>query len=80
MASLKESEDAMSMAQMSVKLMNKRVHCDADIVGMVMAQLPLKVAIKKWGEKAKYVVISEMKQLHWRNSYMPKHWCELSKG
>jgi hypothetical protein len=21
-----------------------------------------------------------MRQLHWRSSYKPKHWCELSKG
>ncbi len=79
-ASLKESKDAMSMAQMSVKLMNKGVHQNADVVGMVMAQLSLKAAIKKWGDKAKYAVITEMKQPHWRNSYKPKHWHELSKG
>ncbi len=76
----KESKDAMSMAQMSVKLMNKGEHQNADVVGMAMAQLSLKAAIKKWGDKAKYAVTAEMKQLHWRNSYMPKHWCKLSKG
>jgi hypothetical protein len=79
-ASLKKSKDAMPVAQMSVNLMNKRVHQNADIVGMVMAQLSLKAAIKKWGDEAKYAVIAEMKQLHWRNSYKPKHWHELSKG
>ncbi len=47
---------------------------------MVMAQLSLKAAIKKWGDEAKYAVTAEMKQLHWRNSYKPKHWHELSKG
>jgi hypothetical protein len=40
-ASLKESKDAISTAQMFVKLMNKGVHQNADIVGMVMAQLSL---------------------------------------
>ncbi len=79
-ARLKESKYAMSMAQRSVKLMNRGVHCNADVVGMVMAQLSLTAAIKKWGEKAKYVVTTEKKQLHWRNSYKPKHWRELSKG
>jgi hypothetical protein len=79
-ASLKESKDAMCMAQMSVKLMSNGVHQHADVVGMVMAQLSLKAAIKKWGDKAKYAVTTEMKQLNWRNSYKPKNWCELSKG
>jgi hypothetical protein len=78
-ASLKESKVAMSMAQMSVKLMSNGMHHNADMVGMVMAQLSLKAAIKKWGDKAKYAVTAEMKQLHWRNSYKPKHWHELSK-
>ncbi len=72
-ASQKESEDAMCMAQMSINLMNKGVHQNADVVGMVMAQLSLKAAIKKWGDEAKYAVTAEMKQLHWRNSYKPKH-------
>ncbi len=73
-ASLKESKDAM------VNLMDKGVHPHADVVGMVMVQLSLKAAIKKWGDEAKYAVIAGMKQLHWRNSYKPKHWHELSKG
>ncbi len=73
-ASLKESKDAMCIAQMSVNLTNKGVHQNADIVGMVMAQLSLKAAIKTWSDEAKYAVTTEMKQLHWRNSYKPKHW------
>jgi hypothetical protein len=36
-AMLKESNDAMSMAQMSVKLMSKGVHRHADNFGMIMA-------------------------------------------
>ena len=39
-------------AQMSVKLMNKGEHRRADIVGMVMAQVSLKAALKKWGKEA----------------------------
>jgi hypothetical protein len=49
-ASLKESKDVMCMAQMSVNLMNKGVLKNSDAVGMVMAQLSLKAAIKKWGK------------------------------
>jgi hypothetical protein len=74
-----ESKDAMSITRMSVKLMINGVCRNVDTVGMIMAQLSLKAAIKKWGDKAKYAVTAEMKQLHWRNSYKPKHWCELSK-
>ncbi len=39
------------MAQMSVKLMSQGVHRRADIVGMIMAQLSTKAAIKKWRTK-----------------------------
>ncbi len=79
-ASLKESKDAMCMAQMSVNLMDKGVQQNADVVGIVMAQLSLETDIKKWGDEAMYAVIAEMKQFYWRNSYKPKHWHELSKG
>jgi hypothetical protein len=46
---------------------------------MIMAQLSMKAAIKKWGEKAKFAISKEMKQLHWRNSYVPKHYHTLTK-
>ncbi len=78
-ASLGNSKHAMAMAQMSVKLMSKGEHQRADLVGMVMAQLSMKAAIKKWGEHAKFAISKEMKQLHWRNSYKPRHWHSLSK-
>jgi hypothetical protein len=67
--SLYGSEDALSMAQRSVKLMSKVLHRCADIVGMIMAQLSMKAGIKKWGEVAEQAITVEMKQLHWRNSY-----------
>jgi hypothetical protein len=78
-ASLEGSKHAMSMAQMSVKLMSKGAHRKADVVGMIMAQLSMKAAIKKWGQEAEYAITKEMKQLHWRNSYKPKHWHGLTK-
>jgi hypothetical protein len=62
--SLKESKDTMCMAQMSINLMNKGVQQNADVIGMVMAQLSLKAAINWWGNEAKYAVTAEMKQLH----------------
>jgi len=77
--SLKKSTHGLALAQMSVKLMSKGEHRRADIVGKVMAQLSMKAAIKKWGEKAKFAISKEMKQLHWRNSYVPKHYHTLTK-
>jgi hypothetical protein len=76
---LNDSKNGMAMAQMSVKLMSPGAHQKADIVRMIMAQLSMKAAIKKWGERARYAILKEMKQLHWRNSYKPKHWHALSK-
>jgi hypothetical protein len=44
-----------------------------------MIQLSLKTGLKRWGYKAYSAVMSEMKQLHFRNTFKPKHWSELSK-
>jgi hypothetical protein len=74
------SQDALFMAQRSVKLMSKGLHRCADVVGMIMAQLSFKAAIKKGGEVAEQAITMEMKQLHWRNSYKPMHWHELTKA
>ncbi len=78
-ASLGMSKHVVAMAQMSVKLMSKGEHRRADLVGMIMAQLTMKAAIKKWGEQAKFAISKEMKQLYWHNSYKPHHWHALSK-
>ena len=32
-----------------------------------------------WGDDARIAAESEMKQLHWRNSFKPIHWRELTK-
>jgi hypothetical protein len=78
-ALLKKSKHAMAIAQMSVKLMSPGEHRWADLVGMVMVQLSMKAAIKKWGEQAKFAISKEMKQLHWCNLYKPQHWHVLTK-
>jgi hypothetical protein len=59
--------------------MSPGVHRQADIVRMIMAQLSMKAAIKKWGNEAKFAISKEMKQLHWRNLYKPMHWHALTK-
>jgi hypothetical protein len=76
--SLGSSETSMAFAQMSIKLMNTGTHQRSDVVGMVMAQVLLKAAIKKWGKEAVDSVGKEMKQLHWQNSFKPMHWKSLT--
>ena len=51
---------------------------EPDVVAMVMTQLSLKAGLKAWGDDAYAAAHSEMKQLHWRNTFKPKHLRELS--
>ena len=51
---------------------------DPDLVAIIMTQLSLKAGLKEWGEKAYKSAYSEMKQLHFRNTFKPKHWRELT--
>ena len=50
-----------------------------DIVAIVMTQLSLKAGLKQWGDDAKIAVEAEVKQLHWRNSFKPVHWKDLTQ-
>jgi hypothetical protein len=68
------SDASMALAKMSIKLMSKGIHQRVDIVGMVMAQVLLKAALKKWGKEAEESVGKEMKQLHWQNTFKLMHW------
>ena len=45
---------------------------------MVLTQLTLNAAIKLWGKDATSAAESEMKQLHWRNTFKPVRWSELT--
>ncbi len=76
--SLGTSDASMTLAKMPAKLMNKGIYQFADIVGMVMAQVLLKAALKKWGKEAEESVGKEMKQLHWQNCFKPMHWKSLT--
>jgi hypothetical protein len=78
--SLQGSKDALCMARRLVKLMGKGLHRCADIVGMVMAQVSMKTALKKWGKAAQQVITIKMNQLHWCNLYKPMHWHELTQS
>ncbi len=63
---------------MSIKLMNKGTQQHAEIVEMMMVQVLLKNALKKWVREAEESVGKEMKQLYWRNSFKPMHWKYLT--
>jgi hypothetical protein len=52
---------------------------EPDVVAAIMTQLSLKAGLKEWGEEAFMAAQSEMKQLHFRNTFKPKHWRELSQ-
>jgi hypothetical protein len=52
---------------------------DPDVVAHIMTQLSLKSSLKQWGHKAYAAVTLEMKQLHLRNTFRPKHWSKLLK-
>ncbi len=76
--SLGTSDASITFAKMSVKLMNKGIHQCADIVGIVMAQVSLKAALKKWGKEAEETFGKDMKQLHWQKLFKPMHWKSLT--
>jgi hypothetical protein len=48
-------------------------HSKLDAVAAIMTQLSLKAGLKEWGEEGFMAAQSEMKQLHFRNTFKPKH-------
>jgi hypothetical protein len=50
-----------------------------DVVAAIMTQLSLKAGLKEWGEEAFTADQYKMNQLHFRNTFKPKHWRELSQ-
>jgi hypothetical protein len=53
---------------------------EPDVVAAIMTQLSLKAGLKEWGKKGFKAAHSEMKQLHLRKTFKPKHWRELSEA
>jgi hypothetical protein len=45
-----------------------------DVVAAIMTQLSRKAGLKEWGDKAFTDAQSEMKQLHFRNTFKPMKW------
>jgi hypothetical protein len=50
-----------------------------DVVAAIMTQLSLKASLKEWDYQAFTAARSDMKQLHLRNTFKPKHWRKLSQ-
>jgi hypothetical protein len=46
---------------------------EPEVVAAIMTQLPPKAGLKEWDDKAFTAAQSEMKQLHFRNTFKPKH-------
>jgi hypothetical protein len=51
---------------------------DPDTVATIMTQLSLRTGLKEWGDRAYEAATSEMKQLHLRNTFKPRHLKQLS--
>jgi hypothetical protein len=47
---------------------------EPDVVADIMTHLSLKAGLKEWGEESFMAAQSEMKQLHFRNTFKPNHW------
>jgi hypothetical protein len=57
----------------------KRIHqAEPDVVKTITTQLSLKSDLKQWGNKAHEAVVSEMKQLHFRDT-PPLRWSSLTR-
>ena len=51
---------------------------EPDVMAAIMMQLSLKSGLKEWGNRAYEAIESEMKQLHFRITFKPMHWSELT--
>ena len=59
-------------------LFNLAVEEQPSVVSKIMTQLYLKVGLKTWGEKGRKATKSDMRQLHLRDTFYPRHRHELS--
>ena len=59
-------------------LFNKMQSESPMVVATIMTQLSMKAGLKAWGDPAKAAVKEEMKQLHMRDTFQPRHWKSLT--
>ena len=48
-----------------------------DVVAIIMTKLSLKMGLKTWKDKGRSAAKADMKQLHMRNTFIPKHYKDL---
>jgi len=86
--SMSGSKYAYAVTQLEDSVLNPDFHmfvqddfyqAEPDVVATVMTQLSLKVGLKEWGAEAHSAATSEMKQLHLRNTFKPRHWRDLTE-
>jgi hypothetical protein len=51
---------------------------EPDVVAAIITQLSLKTGLREWGDTATKAARSEMKQLHFRDTFKPYKWNELT--
>ena len=51
---------------------------DAEVACTFMQQLSLKAALRQWGTDAEEAGIKEVSQMHWRDTFVPKRWSNLT--
>jgi hypothetical protein len=51
---------------------------DPQVAFALMQQMSLKAALKQWVSDADKAGIKEVKELHWRDTYVPKHYSDLT--
>ena len=52
--------------------------CDPVVAFAFMQHMSLKAALKQWGSDAEIAGIKESNQLHWQNTFVPKHYAQLT--
>ena len=86
--SLKGNRYSYAVTQLQEGILHPDLHmqflqhmCDEapDVVAAILTQLSMKAGLREWGKDAEKAVFDEMKQLHVRRTFVPKHWHQLKK-
>ena len=59
-------------------MLDKSYQHDAAVAYAFMQQLSLKAALKQWGTDAEDAGVKEVSQLHWRDTFVPKRYSNLT--
>jgi hypothetical protein len=59
-------------------MLDSSIQHDAEVAYSFMQQLSLKAALKQWGTDAEDAGVKEVSQLHWRDTFVPKRYADLT--